>query len=249
LDRGVLCANRLLEWPSFDPFENALAASGPWIAGIDFPFGQSRKFVENIGWPTQWCHYVTRARGLGRNEFCGVLKNYRANRTYGDREHRRRTDKASGSISPQKLHGTPVGLMFFEGAARLVDAGVSVPGLLLGDPERIVVEAYPGILVRRLIGRRRYKNDNRKKQTVDQHLARKEVLRRVTRAQISDYNVAVEAPGILADDPTGDHLDALLCAIQAAWAWTQREHGFGAPNDFDSLEGWIADPQSTAAYV
>ncbi len=46
----------------------------------------------------------------------------------------------------------------------------------------------------------------------------------------------------LVDDPTGDQLDALLCSIQAAWAWTQRSANYGAPTDFDAIEGWIADP-------
>jgi hypothetical protein len=48
----------------------------------------------------------------------------------------------------------------------------------------------------------------------------------------------------LADDPQADTLDALLCAVQAAWAWTHRERGFGMPEDCDRLEGWIADPAS-----
>jgi len=34
---------------------------------------------------------------------------------------------------------------------------------------------------------------------------------------------------------------ALRYAIQAAWAWTMRESGYGAPFDADSLEGWIID--------
>jgi hypothetical protein len=45
------------------------------------------------------------------------------------------------------------------------------------------------------------------------------------------------------DDPMGDTLDALLCAIQAAWAYTQREHGYGIPATCDPLEGWIVDPE------
>jgi hypothetical protein len=39
----------------------------PWIAGIDFPFGQSRAFIENIGWPNYWAGYVAHAGTLGRN--------------------------------------------------------------------------------------------------------------------------------------------------------------------------------------
>jgi hypothetical protein len=42
-------------------------------------------------------------------------------------------------------------------------------------------------------------------------------------------------------------LDALVCAIQAAWAWTRRDHGFGLPEHVDPLEGWIADPHVRAA--
>jgi len=56
------------------------------------------------------------------------------------------------------------------------------------------------------------------------------------------YGLRVEAARTLADDPTGDQLDALLCAVQAAWAWTMREFHYGAPRDADALEGWIADP-------
>jgi hypothetical protein len=142
----VLVANGLEGWPSFDLFENVLQTPGPWIAGIDFPFGQSRTFVENIGWPGNWVDYATVAGSLGRAEFRATLKNYSAARPFGDKEHRRKTDIAASAISPQKLHGVPVGLMFFEGARRLVEAGVTIPGLQLGDPERIVVEAYPGAL-------------------------------------------------------------------------------------------------------
>jgi hypothetical protein len=44
--------------------------------------------------------------------------------------------------------------MFFEGPPRLLDAGVTIPYVQVGDPRRIVVEAYPGVLARQLIGRR-----------------------------------------------------------------------------------------------
>lgn len=52
----------------------------------------------------------------------------------------------------------------------------------------------------------------------------------------------MDAPERICDDPGADHLDALLCAVQAAWAWSKREYGFGKPDNFDALEGHIADP-------
>jgi hypothetical protein len=61
------------------------------------------------------------------------------------------------------------------------------------------------------------------------------------------YGLLVKAPRSLADDPTGDQLDALLCAIQAAWAWTMKAQRYGAPEGADALEGWIADPTLSRA--
>jgi hypothetical protein len=61
LDGGVLRADQMHNLHSFREFEATLSAAGPWIAGIDFPFGQSRKFIENIGWPNKWDKYVRHA--------------------------------------------------------------------------------------------------------------------------------------------------------------------------------------------
>ena len=62
LEGRVLRANCLEVWPEvwpdFAPFEEALKNPGPWIAGIDFPFGQSRTFIENIGWASARPHRI-----------------------------------------------------------------------------------------------------------------------------------------------------------------------------------------------
>ena len=243
LEGNMLHAGELREWRAFSEFEAALKQPGPWIAGIDFPFGQSRTFIENIGWPLTWAGYVGHVKKLDRAGFRSVLDAYRKDRPAGDKEHRRATDIAAGSISPQKLYGVPVGLMFYEGAPRLLDAGVTIPGLLKGDPDRIVVEAYPGVLARTVIGRRSYKQDTKKKQTQDQLTARRELLEKIISDDLmQNYGLRVTAPMALADDPTGDQLDALLCSIQAAWSWMHRSKQFGAPESSDPLEGWIANP-------
>jgi hypothetical protein len=51
------------------------------------------------------------------------------------------------------------------------------------------------------------------------------------------------------DDPKGDVLDSVLCAVQAAWAHSRRAANFGIPIMEDellkgtlALEGWIVDP-------
>ena len=71
------------------------------------------------------------------------------------------------------------------------------------------------------------------------------MLDQILKGQIqASYGLRVQAPRDLADDPSGDQLDALLCAIQAAWSWTMKEHGYGRPCAVDPLEGWIADPSA-----
>ncbi len=206
------------------------------------------KSGETIKWPSDWLGYVRYARSLGREGFRDALNAYRAGRPDGDKEHRRKTDVAAGSISPQKLYGVPVGLMFFEGAPRLLASGVTIPHLQDGDPDRIVVEAYPGILARQIINRRSYKHEAKRKQTVQQREARSDILGGLIHGVATDlYGFRIEAPTNLCDDPTGDDLDALLCAIQAAWAWLNRSLGYGAPCNVDRKEGWIADPSVSAS--
>jgi hypothetical protein len=176
LEDDLLVVRSLIEWADFEGFEDALQELGPWIAGIDFPFGQASRFIETIGWPKCWADYVVYAHGLGRANFRATLDRYRKTRRKGDKEHRRRTDIAAGSICPQKLFGVPVGLMFYEGAARVLRSGATVPSLWAGDPHRVVVEAYPGVLARQIIGRRSYKQDTRSKQTLEQAEARHDIL-------------------------------------------------------------------------
>jgi hypothetical protein len=243
LDGNILRAHMLEKWQDFGLFEDALRKPGPWIAGIDFPFGQSRTFIENIGWPTDWAGYVTHAGSLGRQGFRDALEDYRRPRPFGDKEHRRTTDIAASSISPQKLYGVPVGLMFFEGAPRLIASCATIPGLQSGDPDRIVIEAYPGVLARQIVDRSVYKNDRVRKQKESHYQTRVKIIDYILTGKLeSSYGLRVDAAMNLVDDPSGDQLDALLGAIQAAWAWTMREDGYGAPRDVDTLEGWIADP-------
>jgi hypothetical protein len=229
---GRLVLEEMRPLSDFMAFEALLAEPGPWIAGIDCPFGQSRRFIENIGWPTSWASYVGLVGGMTRPDFRAALEAYRAPRAIGDREHRRRVDAFAGSISPQKLFGVPVALMFYEGATRILESGATVPPLQCGDPERLIVEAYPGVLARQLIGRRSYKSDTKRKQETDHLAARQDILAGLT---------TVDADCGITIDPTGDQLDALLCAVQAAWAWSKRDANYGIPSTADPLEGWIVD--------
>ena len=239
------------DFQNFGAFEDFLAhppVGEYWIAGMDFPLSQSIRFIEQKGWPREWSNYVDqRVRQLCRVCWKCVLDHYKLNRPKRDKEHLRETDKIAGSVSPQKQYGVPVGLMFFEGAPRLLNAGVTIPGLQDGSPERIAVEAYPGVAVRNLEGTKiPYKHDQRRYQTREHRENRERILETlVNGGSRCIYGVQVQGTGahnILTEDPTGDHLDALLCAVQAAWAWGNVPPNYGLPLPICPTEGWIADP-------
>lgn len=98
---------------SFNEFETFLAQPGPWVMGMDFPFGQPRKLIENLGWPATWEGYVRHVAEMSKSQFVEALAKYRAGRLKGDKQHLRRTDELANSRSPMMLYGVPVGKMFF----------------------------------------------------------------------------------------------------------------------------------------
>lgn len=232
---------------SFDEFETFLAQTGLWVLGIDFPFGQPRKLIENIGWPRTWERYVRHVAGMSKSQFVETLARYRAGRPKGDKQHFRQTDKLANSRSPMMLYGVPVGKMFFEGAPRLLRSGASIQPCCVRDDSRLIVEAYPALVARRWIGNRGYKSDTKKKQTPEKRSAREEIVSGLRSSDVQThfgFNLhfsETDAESFI-QDGSGDQLDGLLCAIQAGWGYTQRERNYGIPADCDPLEGWIVDP-------
>lgn len=229
------------EFSAWPDFESWLCRPGPWIAGFDFPFGLPREAVDDLRWPTQWPRLVEHVRGLGREAFRAALDAHRESRPAGNRYAHRVTDRPAKSHSPLKLVNPPVGLMFLEGAPRLLDAGITIPGLLKGDPMRVALEAYPGYSARQIV-KASYKNDAVAKQTPARRRARKTIVDALV-ANTNPFGFALTAPtpllNSLVRDASGDRLDAALCAMQAAWAWQRREANYGLPARIDALEGWI----------
>lgn len=230
------------EYSDWGRYESWLNRDGPWVAGFDFPFGLPREATRDLGWPASWHELVLHCRSMGRESFRMALDRYRESRAAGSRYAHRATDHPAGSHSPLKLVNPPVGLMFLEGAPRLLDAGVTVPGLVKGDPLRIAFEAYPGFAARQMV-KGSYKNDARSKQTPQRAGARREIIAALVSTD-NPFGIALSASArtlnSLAGDATGDRLDAVLCALQAAWAWQRRSENYGLPSKIDPLEGWIA---------
>lgn len=232
----------------FEEFERFLKSDGPWVCGMDFPFGQPRPLVEALGWPRAWEGYVGKVSRLSKEEFEGAIKGHMAGRTKGDKYHYRLADRRSGSSSAMMLFRVPVGKMFYQGAPRLLRSGVSVePCHPTGSP-RVAVEAYPAVVAHRFLGKRSYKSDERKKQTPVQKGARRDLIDGLVSDTLREaYGLVVEIDGSWRErfvrEPAADALDSLLCAVQAAWAYTKRDEGWGVPEECDRDEGWILDPQ------
>jgi hypothetical protein len=228
----------LEDFPSFERF---LARAGPWVAGFDFPFGLAREAVADLRWPMTWPELLAHCGRLGRREFKRLLDEYRMTRPEGSRYAKRRGDAASGAHPSVKLVNPPVGFMFLEGARRLCEAQLDIPGLRTRADSRVALEAYPGMLVRRLAIRGSYKSDTPSRHTRARHAVRQRILEHVEAGQPLGIRLRMEASlrTRALDDGTGDTLDAILCALQACWGWQRRSQNYGLPGDLDGLEGWI----------
>ena len=242
---------RCAAWPSF---EALLARPGPWLGAFDFPFGLPREAIIDLGWPQTWPALVRHCAALGKPAFRAALDAYRESRPAGRRYAHRATDLPARSHSPLKLVNPPVGLMFLEGAPRLLAAGVHVAGVHDGDAQRVAIEAYPGLLARRITNAS-YKSDERRKQTMERRAARVGIVSALTAERPAagrppDTPELVATPAqrqVLVEDASGDLLDAALALLQAATAAHHGPPRFGLPAAMDPLEGWIAGCEAISA--
>jgi hypothetical protein len=236
LSGAVLRLDRVDACTDFAAFEAVLAEPGPWLGAFDFPFGLPRAFVDalDLGASCAEVSAAVHARCPARMDFRALVD------AWGRGLPHRVTDRALGagigSTSPLQTRYVPVGFMWFEGLARLLAAGLTLPGLHVGDPQRLAFEGYPGALAHALIGRRSYKNSAE----ADRLIARKDLVDALEQGRAADaprLKLSHAMRDALVADASGDRLDAVLCLVQAAWA--QGQPGHGLPAALDPVEGWI----------
>jgi len=239
-------------------FSEMLQQNVAWVGGFDLPFGLPRELVVALNWPLIWqpCvrHYASLDRAQIRDQFAEFCRS----RPAGGKFAHRVTDGPAGSSPSMKWVNPPVAFMLHAGVPRLLDAGVHFPGLQPLPPQciepfRVALEAYPGLLAREVLGQRSYKSDDHAKQTPERLIARKDLLTGLqagrTRLQLR-LKLSHALHDTAVDDATGDSLDAILCLMQAAWAWSQHCAGapqFGLPLAMDPLEGWIITAKEAPA--
>lgn len=228
--------------PSLDAFATWLAQPGPWVGGFDLPFGLPRELVQTLGWPTDWAACMDHYASLSREQIRASFAAFCAARPVGGKFAHRASDVPAGASPSMKWVNPPVAYMLHAGLPLLRAAGVQLPAHApgQGDATRVALEAYPGLLARELIGKRSYKSDDKAKQTPDRLIARKDLLEALEQGRSRlglRIRLTAAQRDALADDASGDALDAVLCLVQAAWA--TRQPGWGLPAGVDPLEGWI----------
>jgi len=240
--RGRVLLAGLERITSLDGFEQWLRREPAWLGAFDFPFGLPRELVEQLGWPGRWpelmLHYAALSRLDIRNTFAAFCDARPAGRKFAHRA----ADGPAGSSPSMKWVNPPVAYMLHAGVPRLLAAGVHLPGLHDGDIRRVALEGYPGLLAREVLGGRSYKSDDKAKQTPERLIARKDLITALENGQTRlglRLKVSHAQRDALADDASGDSLDAVLCLMQAAWAQRQGAPRYGLPLEMDPLEGWI----------
>jgi hypothetical protein len=228
----------VLEFADWPAYELWLGAEDAWIGGFDFPFGLPERFVQRQKWTGSWPAMISRCVSGGKEAFVQLgMRAFKAAKSPLDKH--RRTDLRAGSHSPLKTNtNPPVGRMFYEGAWRLLAYGIRIPILNETGSAKIALEAYPGYLAKQ-IGYGHYKND-KPGNTKKLRNARSEILSSLSTGA-NPLGIAVEIPAAIGGrallDGSGDILDAILCAAQAAWASSKPNFGF--PTDVPPCEGWI----------
>lgn len=218
----------------------ALLEVPAWVGAFDLPFGLPRELVEHLGWPLDWAACMDHYCSLSRPEIRDTFAAFTAARPVGSKFAHRACDGPAGSSPSMKWVNPPVAYMMHAGVPVLRGVGACMPGLHESDSPRVALEAYPGLLARELIGTRSYKSDDRAKQTPERLIARKDLVDALEqgRTRLGLRVVLSHAQREqLADDASGDALDAVLCLVQAVWASAQPR--WGLPANSDPLEGWI----------
>jgi hypothetical protein len=225
---------------SLDAFSDWLRRPGPWVAGLDLPFGLPRELVETLGWPTDYAALIAHYAALPREAIRERFAAFCAGRPAGAKFAHRACDAPAGSSTSMKWVNPPVAWMLHAGVPRLVEAGVHLPGHLAGDEGRVALEAYPGLLARELIGRRSYKSDTKAAQTPERLIARKDIVDALEQGRTRlglRLKLSHAQRDALVADASGDSLDAVLAMLQAGWAADQPRYSW--PEGVDPLEGWI----------
>lgn len=248
LSHQTVVVHSFLRFDSLAQWGEWMHRPASWVGAFDFPFGLPRELVVQLGWPLDWWSCMRHFQSLSRADIRHTFKQFCDGRPSGHKFAHRATDIPAKSSSSMKWVNPPVAFMLHAGVPYLQDehSGIHVPGLCPRPcATKVALEAYPGLLVREIIGARSYKSDTRARQTLERQQARQAIVQAL-QAHRTHFGLGVvlstDHLRTIVDDGSGDALDAVLCLVQAAYGWQQYGAGdthYGLPAQVDSLEGWI----------
>lgn len=237
---------------TLDAYRHALATLPASLVAIDHPFGLPRTFLEDVGWSGPWERVVQRGRELGAAAFVAEVAAFRDRQPAGSKHPYRDIDRVAGSASPVNVVNPPVGRMWQACTPILLDIDADVRPVRPNVGASITaIEGYAALVAENLVGTRSYKSESAQGDTAARRDARRQLVEALSQPICRDvYGVTVRLPGNLRmaflESHRADRLDAVLCAVQAAWAGHQPNLGF--PDDADVLEGWTPDPITVSAW-
>jgi hypothetical protein len=247
IPRPIYELDEIRAFTSLDDFDRLLEEPERWVGGFDLPFSQPRALIEHEGWPTDWPAFVRFYCDQPRDALRLVFRRWCDARPVGDKFARRTTDTPAGSSPAMRWANPPVAWMMHAGIGRMLAAGLTFPAH--NHPPRgsgrIALEAYPGFTAR-TVCRRSYKSDTAAKQTPDRRANRRTILAALehgTAGLDPTLSITPTWRRRLIADGSGDLLDAVICALQAAHAAALPRYGL--PRHLDPLEGWIASVPAT----
>ena len=222
---AAVVLERLERLETLDAFSAWLLQPEAWVGGFDLPFGLPRELTLSLGWPQTWEASIYYYAQLSRAEIRSQFKAFCDARPVGGKFAHRACDRPAGSSPSMKWVNPPVAYMLHAGVPRMLKAGVAFPGLRNSPDPRIALEAYPGLLAREVLGQRSYKSDSRIKQTPERLIARKDLITALETGQTRlglRIKLSHAQRDALADDASGDALDAVLCLYKPPGAGRNR---------------------------
>lgn len=152
LESGTVRLDRIESHATLDSWAGWLGAPGAWLGVFDLPFGLPRELVAALGWPTQWPALMRHYAALSRSQIRDTFAAFCDARPVGAKFAHRATDAPAGSSPSMKWVNPPLAFMLHAGVPLLIAAGVEIPGRQAGDPARVALEGYPGLLAREVLG-------------------------------------------------------------------------------------------------
>jgi hypothetical protein len=144
-----LSVNKVESFPTISEFETFLKEKGPWFAGVNFPLGQPKQFLDKMSLPSGWSNYIKDIQKWKQAGFEKKVKQYLSKLPKGTKIPLRMTDIFAGVDSPLKTTGNHSLLQFFEGSNCLLKSGASIIPCSPRKDNRVIIETLPALVARR----------------------------------------------------------------------------------------------------